>query len=41
VELGRTLHLGRLPRLSSLTPETLKTAFATHFDVNDFLKDGR
>jgi dethiobiotin synthetase len=41
VELGRTLHLGRLPRLSSLTPEMLKTAFARHFDVNDFLKDGR
>jgi dethiobiotin synthetase len=41
VELGRTLHLGRLPLLSSLTPERLKTAFATHFDVNDFLKDGR
>jgi dethiobiotin synthetase len=41
VELGRTQHLGRLPRLSSLTPETLKTAFATHFDVSDFLKEGR
>lgn len=41
VELGRTLHLGRLPLLSPLTPETLKTAFATHFDVKDFLKENQ
>lgn len=41
VELGHTLHLGRLPRLSALTPETLKAAFARHFDISDFLKDGR
>ena len=41
VELGRTRRLGRLPRLSSLTADTLKTAFATHFDVKDFLKDAR
>jgi dethiobiotin synthetase len=41
VELGRTRRLGRLPRLSSLTPHTVKTAFATHFDVKDFLKDAR
>ena len=41
VELGRTRRLGRLPHLSSLTPDTLKTAFATHFDAKDFLKDAR
>jgi dethiobiotin synthetase len=41
VELGRARRLGRLPRLSSLTADTLKTAFATHFDVKDFLKDNR
>jgi len=41
VELGRTRRLGRLPRLSSLTPDTLKTAFAAHFDVKDFLKEKR
>jgi dethiobiotin synthetase len=41
VELGRTRRLGRLPRLSSLTADTLKTAFAAHFDVEDFLKDVR
>jgi dethiobiotin synthetase len=41
IELGRTRHLGRLPRLPSLTADTLKTAFATHFNVKDFLKDNR
>ena len=41
VELGRTRRLGRLPLLSSMTPEALKTAFATEFNVNDFLKDGQ
>lgn len=41
VELGRTRRLGRLPLLSSLTPETLRTAFAAGFNVNDFLKDGQ
>jgi dethiobiotin synthetase len=41
VELGRTRRLGRLPRLASLTPEALKTAFAAHFDVKDFLKEDR
>jgi dethiobiotin synthetase len=40
-ELGRTRRLGRLPRLPSLTPEALKTAFAAHFDVKDFLKENR
>jgi dethiobiotin synthetase len=41
IELGRTRHLGRLPRLSSLTTDTLRMAFATHFNVKDFLKDNR
>lgn len=41
VELGHTRRLGRLPRLSSLTANTLKAAFAAHFDVRDFLKDDR
>ncbi|HVX76520.1 MAG TPA: ATP-dependent dethiobiotin synthetase BioD, partial [Bradyrhizobium sp.] len=39
--LGGVRRLGRLPRLQSLTPDTLKAAFAMHFDVDDFLKDGR
>ena len=41
IELGRTRRLGRLPRLLSLTPHTVKKAFATHFDLKDFLKDAR
>jgi dethiobiotin synthetase len=41
VELGRARRLGRLPLLPSLTPHAVKTAFATHFDVKDFLKDAR
>jgi dethiobiotin synthetase len=41
IELGRTRHLGRLPRLSPLTTDTLKAAFAAHFNVKDFLKDNR
>ncbi len=41
IELGRTQRLGRLPPLPALTPDRLKTAFATHFDVKDFLKDDR
>jgi dethiobiotin synthetase len=40
IELGRTRRLGRLPRLSSLTADTLRAAFTAHFDVKDFLKDG-
>jgi dethiobiotin synthetase len=38
VALGRTRRLGRLPSLKLLTAESLKAAFAAHFDVNDFLK---
>jgi dethiobiotin synthetase len=38
VALGRTRRLGRLPPLAPLTAESLKAAFAAHFDVNDFVK---
>lgn len=38
-QLGQVRHLGRLPLLPSLTHETLRTAFAQHFNVDDFLKD--
>ena len=37
VAMGRTRHLGRLPRLPSLTPAALNAAFAAHFNVDDFL----
>jgi len=37
-QLGQTRHLGRLPILASLTRETLRAAFAQHFNVEDFLK---
>jgi dethiobiotin synthetase len=38
IALGRTRRLGRLPSLTPLTAESLKAAFAAHFNVNDFLK---
>ena len=37
--MGRVQRLGRLPRLVSLTHEALRSAFAQHFNVGDFLKD--
>ena len=37
--IGGTKHLGRLPHLAELTGETLRSAFASHFDATDFLKD--
>ncbi|MGL5166124.1 MAG: dethiobiotin synthase [Afipia sp.] len=37
--MGKTKRLGRLPHLTSLTAETLCTAFAQHFSAGDFLKD--
>jgi dethiobiotin synthetase len=37
-QLGQTRHLGRLPILASLTRETVRAAFAQHFNVEDFLK---
>lgn len=41
-KMGEARHLGRLPHLASLTGETLRAAFAQHFDTDDFLKgEGR
>jgi dethiobiotin synthetase len=37
-KIGQARHLGRLPLLASLTHETLRAAFAQHFNVDDFLK---
>lgn len=34
--LGGVRHLGRLPVVAPLTPETLRTAFAQNFDLADF-----
>jgi dethiobiotin synthetase len=36
-KMGQARHLGRLPLLASLTHETLRAAFAQHFNVDDFL----
>jgi dethiobiotin synthetase len=38
VAIGQAHHLGRLPRLPSLTRAALKAAFAEHFNVKDFLQ---
>jgi len=35
-EIGKVRRLGRLPRLADLNAATLATAFADHFDVEDF-----
>ncbi|MBR0552431.1 dethiobiotin synthase [Stakelama marina] len=35
-EIGNVRRLGRLPRLRSLTPETLRAAFTDHFNLGDF-----
>lgn len=37
-KIGLARHLGRLPILASLTGEALRTAFAQHFNADDFLK---
>jgi len=34
--LGAVPHLGRLPILDALTPESLRDAFDAHFDIGDF-----
>jgi dethiobiotin synthetase len=39
VEMGHARRLGRLPYLAPLTGETLRAAFALHFNVDDFLKE--
>jgi dethiobiotin synthetase len=36
-QIGQVRRLGRLPRLDPLTPETLRTAFAANFRIEDFL----
>ncbi len=38
VEMGHVRRLGRLPHLAPLTAETLRAAFARHFDRSDFLE---
>jgi dethiobiotin synthetase len=35
--MGQTRHLGRLPHLAALTPDALRTAFASQFTVSDFV----
>ena len=39
-KMGEARRLGRLPHLASLTGENLRAAFAQHFNLGDFLKDG-
>ena len=36
--MARTRRLGRLPLLPLLTAESLRTAFAAHFNVKEFLE---
>ncbi len=36
-DFGKARHLGRLPMLEQLTPETLKARFAKEFDPSSFL----
>jgi dethiobiotin synthetase len=38
-EMGRAKRLGRLPRLARLTHDTLHSAFAQHFHVDEFRRD--
>ncbi len=38
-DLGRVRRLGRLPHLAPLNPDTLRAAFARHFDAGDFLTE--
>lgn len=37
-KMGEARRLGRLPHLASLSGETLRAAFARHFNSDDFLK---
>jgi dethiobiotin synthetase len=39
-DMGRVRRLGRLPYLDPLTSDTLRAAFADHFNVSDFLAEG-
>lgn len=36
-EFGKTCHLGRLPMLEHLTPETLRASFSKEFDNESFI----
>jgi len=38
-EMGQVQRLGRLPHVAPLTGTTLRQAFATGFDIGDFLKE--
>ncbi len=38
-DMGGVARLGRLPHLAPLTSETLQQAFASSFDVRDFLRE--
>lgn len=38
-EMGQARRLGRLPRLTPLTGDVLRAAFALHFNIGDFLED--
>jgi len=38
-EMGRVRRLGRLPCVASLTPATLRAAFAGHFRIGDFVEE--
>ncbi len=40
VDMGRTRRLGRLPHLQLLNADTLRAAFASHFDARSFLEGG-
>jgi dethiobiotin synthetase len=37
--MGKVRRLGRLPHVAPLTGATLRQAFATGFDIGDFLKE--
>lgn len=36
-DFGKTRHLGRLPMMEHLTPETLRTRFSKEFDLESFI----
>jgi dethiobiotin synthetase len=38
-DMGRMRRLGRLPHVAPLTGDTLREAFASGFDIGDFLKE--
>jgi dethiobiotin synthetase len=38
-EIGHVRRLGRLPHLAQLTPDTLRSAFAEHFNIVNFMRE--